>query len=140
MTISLSFLPSIQGLGSSSSDGRTLPNMTEYCQEWQYEATSYHSRIGQAVIIIQYIPTSSSVVYHQSEDAAKPMATDGHSDRSTRRRIRARHTKSRKGCFTCKGRRVKVCIPQVAFQWTASADAADISSVMKSNPHAGTVP
>ncbi|KAH1494953.1 hypothetical protein KXW25_000962 [Aspergillus fumigatus] len=35
------------------------------------------------------------------------MATDGHSDRSTRRRIRARHTKSRKGCFTCKGRRVK---------------------------------
>ncbi|PKX95398.1 Zn(II)2Cys6 transcription factor domain-containing protein [Aspergillus novofumigatus IBT 16806] len=35
------------------------------------------------------------------------MATDDHSDRSTRRRIRARHTKSRRGCFTCKGRRVK---------------------------------
>ncbi|GFF56691.1 hypothetical protein IFM62136_03190 [Aspergillus lentulus] len=35
------------------------------------------------------------------------MTTDGLSDRSARRRIRARHTKSRKGCFTCKGRRVK---------------------------------
>ncbi|RLL97509.1 hypothetical protein CFD26_107175 [Aspergillus turcosus] len=35
------------------------------------------------------------------------MATDDLSDRGTRKRIRARHTKSRKWCFTCKGRRVK---------------------------------
>ncbi|GFF91472.1 hypothetical protein IFM53868_06518 [Aspergillus udagawae] len=35
------------------------------------------------------------------------MATDSQSDRATRKRIRARHSKSRKGCFTCKGRRVK---------------------------------
>ncbi|KAF7175510.1 hypothetical protein CNMCM7691_008611 [Aspergillus felis] len=35
------------------------------------------------------------------------MATGNQSDRGTRKRIRARHSKSRKGCFTCKGRRVK---------------------------------